>query len=208
MIELKPESLIGSGSTRSCYRHPDDPAKCIKIDKRETDGPTSKEAAYYHKLTRIRPEFRYTHIPRFYGFVQTNRGHGGVFDLVRDETDGAISKGLSDYIRNGEVSADDPRWKEAHATYMATLFDEAIIVRDFNPGNISVRRMRDGSLQFVSIDGIGHRDFVPLCDFARWFARRKLRRQVEKKHFGSLEEILNRKSWKQADFDPQSSSGA
>jgi hypothetical protein len=192
MIELKTDDLIGRGRTRCCYRHPDDPDKCIKIDHRKHGGPTAKEAAYYRKLARMRPDFSYQHIPRFHGFVDTNLGKGGVFDLIRDETDGQISRPLNDYIHAGEVSADDPLWREAHSHYLKTLYDEAIIIRDFNPGNVCARRMRDGGYQLVTIDGIGHRDFIPLCDYFPWFARRKLRRQVEQKNFGSLEGILGR----------------
>ena len=192
MIELHPSHLIGKGRTRSCYRHPDDPQKCIKIDRRTHGGPTEKEAAYYGKLARIRPGLSYTHIPRFHGMVVTTLGRGGVFDLIRDETSGEISKTFLDCIASGEVTVNDPRWLEAYRVYMKTLYDEAIIIRDFNPGNLCVRRMRDGGYRLVTIDGIGHRDFLPLCDYCLWFARRKLRRQVNWKNFGSLAEILQR----------------
>lgn len=192
MIELHPDDLIGRGRTRACYRHPHDPDKCIKIDKRTHGGPTAKEAAYYRKLARIWPHLSFTHIPRFYGMAETNLGPGGVFDLIRDETDGRISKSLLDCLLAGEVSAQDPRWRDAHARYLETLYREAVIIRDFNPGNLCARRMRNGSYQLVTIDGIGHRDFIPLCDYFPWFARRKLRRHVRLKNFGSLEEILGR----------------
>lgn len=192
MIELHPDHFIGKGRTRTCHLHPDNPDLCIKIDRRKSGGPTEKEARYYAKLSRIRPDLAYTHIPRFHGFVETSLGCGGVFDLIRDETSGRISKTLSHYIRNGEVTAADPLWVEAHRVYMETLHDEAVVIRDFNPGNLCVRMMRDGSRRLVTIDGIGHRDFLPLCDYSPWFARRKLRRQVARKHFESLEEILSR----------------
>jgi hypothetical protein len=192
MIELQPDDLIGRGRTRCCYLHPLDPDKCIKIDHRKTGGPTAKEAAYYRKLARIRPNLSYTHIPRFHGFVETNLGPGGVFDLIRDETDGAISKSLVHYVHAGEVATGDPLWKEAHARYLKALYDEAVIIRDFNPGNLCARRMRDGSYQLVTIDGIGHRDFIALCDYFPWFARRKLRRHVRLKDFASLGDMLGR----------------
>lgn len=190
MIELTSDHLIGKGRTRFCYRHPDDPDKCIKIDMRLTGGPTAKEALYYQKIRRLRPDLAYTHIPRFHGFVETTLGRGGVFDLIRDETTGEISKSLKHYIRSGEVTADNPLWLEAHRKYMKTLYDEAVIIRDFNPGNVCVRLMRDGGYHFVTIDGIGHRDFIPLCDFFPCVARRKLRRQVNRKNFGSIAAML------------------
>lgn len=192
MIDLNPTYLIGKGRTRTCYLHPLGPDKCIKIDHRERGGPTQKEARYYQKLARIRPELSYVHIPRFYGMVETNLGPGGVFDLIRDETTGDISKSLSHYVHVGAVTVDHPLWQQAHREYMIALYDDAVIIRDFNPGNLCVRLMRGGGYRFVTIDGIGHRDFLPLCDYFPWFARRKLRRQVKRKNFDSLAEILSR----------------
>lgn len=192
MIQLAPELLVGKGKTRSCYVHPDDPDKCIKIDHHKTGGPTSKEAAYYNKLARIRPDLSYTHIPRFHGFVETSLGRGGVFDLIRDETDGQISRSLTSYLAAGEVSAEDPKWRQAHCCYLETLFDEAVIIRDFTPGNICVRKLRNGQFHFVTIDGIGHRDLIPLCDYSRWFTRRKIRRHLERKSFHTIEGIFKR----------------
>lgn len=192
MIELDQNHFIGKGGTRSCYLHPHDSGKCIKIDKRKSGGATEREARYYSKIARIRPDLSYVHIPRFYGFVDTNLGRGGVFDLIRDETDGEISRSFSDYINAGDVTVDHPIWLKAHRDYMKVLYDEAIIIRDFNPGNLCVRKMRDGSYQFVTIDGIGHRHLIPLCDYSRWFARHTIQRHVKRKNFGSLAEIFKR----------------
>jgi hypothetical protein len=192
MIELNQNHFIGKGGTRSCYLHPSDFGKCIKIDKRKSGGATEREARYYGKLARIRPDLSYVHIPRFYGFVETSLGRGGVFDLIRDETDGQISKSFSYYIKSGEVTADSFLWRQAHRNYMDVLYSEAIVIRDFNPGNLCVRKMKDGSYQFVTIDGIGHRHFVPLCDYSKSFARHTIRKHVKLKHFGSLAQILQR----------------
>lgn len=192
MIELKPIHFIGKGGTRSCYLHPFDSRKCIKIDKRKSGGATEREACYYGKLARIRPDLSYVHIPRFYGFVETCLGRGGVFDLIRDEIEGEISKSFSYYIKSGEVTADAPLWLQAHRDYMDVLYREAIVIRDFNPGNLCVRKMKDGSYQLVTIDGIGHRHLVPLCDYSRRFARHAIRRHVKRKNFDSLAGVLMR----------------
>ena len=200
MIELLPEHFIGKGRTRFCYHHPDDPDKCIKIDKRAFGGATDKEARYYQKLGRIRPHLTYSHIPRFYGYVETSLGRGGVFDLIRDEVTGDVSKSLVHYIRSGEVAVDDPLWLDAHRIYLKTLYQEAVIIRDFNPGNVCVRKLRDGSLRFITIDGIGRRFIFPFSDHWLWFARSKLKRQVNRKSFGSLEGVVKRIAAKKRRF--------
>jgi hypothetical protein len=43
MIHLEHKHLIGMGRTRTCYRHPHDHEKCIKIDHRAVGGATAKE---------------------------------------------------------------------------------------------------------------------------------------------------------------------
>ena len=198
MIELDDTLYVGKGINRVCYRHPLDPAKCIKVDVRKHGGPTEKEAHYYKKLARIRPLLNYTYMPRFYGFVQTNLGRGGVFDLVLDEGTLTISKTFLHYIHNGEASAQDPVWLKAHREFLDSILQDAIIIRDLIPGNICARRMLDGSYQFVSIDGIGHRDFIPLCDYFRSLARRKQLRHIERKGFQSLETAIARMRPKRA----------
>jgi len=70
--------------------------------------------------------------------------------------------------------------------------ETGVILRDLNPGNLSARRRADGSIQLVAIDGIGHRDFIPLCDHCLWIARRKQARQIAKKDMGSIQSILDR----------------
>jgi hypothetical protein len=196
VLRIDPSLLVGRGGTRSCYLHPTDPEKCIKIDKKATRGPTAKEAWYYGKLSRLRPDLEYDFIPRFHGMIETDLGPGGVFDLVRDETTGEISKSLDHYIKAGDVSADDPVWTKAHNDFLQSVYHSAIVLRDFNAGNLCASHLADGGYRLVAIDGIGHRDFIPVCDHIRWAARRKVRRQIIRKHFGSLAEILNRDSRK------------
>ena len=52
--------------------------------------------------------------------------------------------------------------------------------------------MLDGSYKLDNIEGIGHRDLLPLCDYFLWAARRKLRRHVNLKNFGSIADVLTR----------------
>jgi hypothetical protein len=88
VIVLESTHLIGEGRMRWCYRHPQDPGKCIKIDKPNTGGATEKEVFYYRKLRWFRSSLSCTHVPRFHGTVEPNMGRGGVSDLIRDETTG------------------------------------------------------------------------------------------------------------------------
>jgi len=123
--------------------------------------------------------------------IETNRGIGGVFDLVRDD-DGQVSRTLGECLRDGTVARERPLWEKSLDQFLGRLMETGVILRDLNPGNLSARRRADGSIQLVAIDGIGHRDFIPLCDHCLWIARRKQARQIAKKDMGSIQSILDR----------------
>jgi hypothetical protein len=192
MIQLTDDLFLGKGRTRGCYRDPRDASLCIKVDYLEKGyHQTAKEASYYQKLRRLKPGLEYDFIPRFHGMVETNRGTGGVFDLVRDD-DGQVSRTLGECLRDGTVVRERQLWEQALDQFLGRLRETGVIIRDLNPGNLSARLRADGSIQLVAIDGIGHRDFIPLCDYFPRIARRKQARQIAKKGMDSIQSILDR----------------
>lgn len=193
MIHLNSDFYLSKGRTRECFRDPRDPSKCIKVDfARKGYRQTAKEAKYYQKLRRIKPNLVYDFIPNFYGMVETDRGWGGVFDLVLDEDGAEVSLTLGHYLQNGSIARDPATWDLALTRFLGRLMETGVIVRDLNPGNLCARRMLDGSMQLVAIDGIGHRDFFPLCDYFLRVARRKLRRHIAHKGMNSIPILLDR----------------
>ncbi len=192
MLDLTPELYLGKGRTRECYQHPTDPTKCVKVDFREKGcRQTEKEAQYYLKLKRIKPGLVYDFIPHFHGMVETNKGRAGVFDLIRDD-DGTVSRTLGVYLRDGTVARERRIWEQALDEFLARLMETGVILRDLNNWNLSARRRADRSIQLVAIDGIGHRDFIPLCDYFLRIARRKLRRQIERRGMDSIQNLFDR----------------
>jgi hypothetical protein len=192
MIQLSENLFLGKGRTRECYRHPIDPSLCIKVDYHDKGcRQTSKEAKYYLKLRRIKPKLEYNFIPHFHGMVETNLGPGGVFDLIRND-DGQVSRTLGECLRDGTVERERPLWEAALDQFLSRLIESGVILRDLNPGNLSARRLADGSIQLVAIDGIGHRDLIPLCDYFPWIARRKQARRIAAKEMNSIQSLLNR----------------
>ena len=193
MIHLTPELYLGKGRTRECFFDPRDPTRCIKVDFAARGcRQTVKEAKYYSKLARLKPGMDYDFIPRFHGFVETDRGLGGIFDLVRDEVTHEVSQTLGHYLRADAVRTELPKWEAALGRFLDRLMETGVIVRDLNPGNLCARKRADGTFQLIAIDGIGHRDFFPLCDYSNRLARRKLSRQINKKDMGSIAQILAR----------------
>jgi hypothetical protein len=192
MLQLTPDLYLGKGRTRECYIHPEDPSKCVKVDYHDKGcRQTLKEAKYYEKLKRIKPGLVYDFIPHFHGMVETNLGMAGVFDIVRDH-DGQVSSTLAQNLKDGTVARERRIWEKALDQFLARLMETGVILRDLNPGNLTARRQPDGSVQLVAIDGIGHRDFIPLCDYFLRIARRKLKRHIAQKNMDSIQSLFDR----------------
>lgn len=193
MIQLDDSQLIGKGKVRYCYLHPDDSTRCIKIEEKQEGKLTSneKEALYYKKLLWLKPNYQYRSIARFYGWVETNLGMGAVFELIKDETTCEVSQTLRAYFHKGLICIEDPRWEEALKRFKDDLLKTPIMLRDVGAHNICVKQKQGGDFEFIAIDGIGHRDFIPLVDFIPWFARRRMTKRFEHRFLTSIATLLD-----------------
>ena len=192
MIELNDSYFLGKGTSRTCYFDPRDATRCIKIDSgARSFSQTKQEGKYYDWIARKRPHFSFDCFPRFYGFVETNLGLGGVYDAVRDSTSGTTSKTLRHYMQDGSVTRELDRWEEALRRLRESVLRNSLVVGDLGPGNICASQGPNGVIQLVIIDGIGHRDFLPLCDYIPALARRRSRRQMLRYGLTSVEDLLS-----------------
>ena len=67
-----------------------------------------------------------------------------------------------------------------------------MIVRDLMGKNICCQIRRDQSVDLVVIDGVGHRDFIPLVDWIPFFTGRKINRIYQKKQ---LQNVASHRIW-------------
>lgn len=193
MLKLEIDHLIGSGWSRFTFQHPDDWTRCIKIDHEDNLRPeTPREVAYYQRLKRARGQSSFQSIVNFHGIVATNLGRGGVFELVRNETDGQQSKNLFDFVQSHGLTRTRTRLRDALTQLNRLMLEEAVTVIDAHPRNFCVRELSNGQLQLVAVDGMGHRDYFPLCEYWPWFGRRKIHRYAERFSLTSLEDLLAR----------------
>jgi len=192
IVELSDKLFLGKGTARICYYDPRDAAKCIKIDWADRSfSQTKQEGKYYKWLAQKRPGFQYDCIPRFHGFVATNFGLGGVFDVVRDQESNTLSKSLRYYLQNGIVERDRDRWEIALKKLRDSVLHHALVVGDLGPGNILASTRIDESIQLVIVDGIGHRDFLPLCDYIPSLARLRSSRKMNRFGLTSVDALIN-----------------
>jgi len=196
MMRLQGAEIIAAGNTRDVYRHPDDPALLIKvvrpsaIKKRYGSGAPwykFKRRRYGHLIAVLR-EVREqlavrvsggTH-PRFLqkivGFVETDLGMGLVVEAVRSR-DGGFAPTVATLASKGLMDA-------AKMKALDDFLDEVIaspaIVADLNPFNVVYGDASPGAPHFVLIDGIGHKNVIPLermsAAINRWSKARKVAR--------------------------------
>ncbi|MCA0153532.1 YrbL family protein [Winogradskyella vincentii] len=189
MLQLEKKHYIGEGEIRFCYEHPENLNLCIKIPRPETTREyTNKELLYFKKLSRRNTsKYQYPFYSDFHGEVDTNLGLGQVFDLVRDETTGDISKTLEYYLLKSNEIADE-RLKSALDDLRQHMIKYKVFTRDLRARNICCKLNKDDSVELIIIDGIGHRDFFPFADRFHYFSKKKVDRTFTKWHFDSLED--------------------
>ena len=119
-------------------------------------------------------------LPKFYGYIETNRGKGAVFELIRDHQ-GEISKTLEQYFStdNGtRLNYQD--LSQALLSLRKYLLQWKIVTMSLKPYNIVYKKINESEGILVVIDNIGNSDFIPICNFVDWMAIRKINRKWQR----------------------------
>ncbi len=174
MIQISDSHLIGKGSERGCYVHPENSTRCIKINHSSVTKQSDNELEYLTSLQKR--NISWQHIPQFYGIVQTNLGDGMVYDLIRDH-DGEVSNTLAHYLRGDTNGAEAREIVAALKEFRHYLLSQHIMVRDPNATNFALQKCSRDRMQLVLIDGIGNANFAPLLNRLNWFVKIKIRRK-------------------------------
>ena len=175
MLELNSEP-VGQGRERTCYIHPDDDSKLIKISHDEDTTQSRREIDFYRRLQKGR-EISYTHLPRFYGMEDTSRGTGMVVDLIRD-FDGSISRSLRWYLDQGNPLEDYLPLLDELKTYLLdnlVIFNHDVVTR-----NLLLQRLDENSSRLVLIDGIGDVVFLQWLNHFPGHVRSKINRRWQR----------------------------
>ena len=175
MLTLEPSQLIGRGLRRECYFHPEDENKCVKVVVAGDHKETVREQSYYRLLEKRGISWKM--LARFYGNVETNRGPGAVFELVRDYN-GNISRTLEYYF--SAVDAADLSYQMLSRELPLLrqyLLQWKIVTMSIKPDNIAFKKVNASEGNLVVIDNIGNSDFIPICNYVDFMAVRKIRRK-------------------------------
>lgn len=176
MLKLNAELFVGKGLHREVYLHPDEKNLCVKVAL--ADGgreEMDRERAFYKTLQRR--NISWAILPRYHGRMETNRGPGSVFDLVRD-FNGEISKTLDYYLSSSrETIRNYNGLIQAIPNLRNTMLQESIITLALDVKNIVYRRINSTAGILMLIDNVGNYDFITIADHIRYFAEKKIIRK-------------------------------
>lgn len=174
MLEITADP-IGTGSERRCYVHPVDPRRAIKIPLGKADRQTRREIKFYQKLKK-RKSIKGLHVPRFYGYADSNLGRGMVVELIRDY-DGQVSRPLKWYLAQGfAIEIFEPCLIELKQWFVDNLifFDQ-----DLTIDSLLVQKTSFNSAKLIAIDGLDDAPARGWLEFAS-LKRRKIERRWER----------------------------
>ncbi len=181
MITLDDTLLVGRGTLRACYLHPQDKTLIIKVglpDRAGGDDANRKEFLSYQKLRQRHENLDY--ISHCHGFVETNKGTGLVCDCIRDSS-GEIAKTIWDIVVYEEV-CDIENILEVARTLCDYLIANDLFLFDINLKNIVLRKSRDNDYRAYAVDLKGpydNKEFLQLSSRITLLGRRKLKRRTK-----------------------------
>jgi len=176
MILLNASYFVGKGLHRECYIHPDNEHRCIKVVVAGDMSESKREQSYYRLLQKR--DICWDILPRFHGLIETNKGAGAVFDLIRD-FDGEVSKTLEHYLSTESLdSTENPGISQAISVFKQELYRQSIITMTLSPKNIMYKKTAANEGRLILIDNIGNSDFIPICNYIDSLAKKKITRKL------------------------------
>ena len=188
MIEIKEKNYIGQGTYQKCYIHPDNDNLCLKIRRniRSNKSRVNQEINYYKKIQKRNTELPF--LSKYHGEEITNFGVASVYDLIKDETTNSVSLSMYDYLKMDESPFSDDLFVTEIQKLKRKLIKNKILIRDLTAKNICCKILANKSIELIIIDGVGHRDFIPLVEWIGFFTKRKMNKIYKRKKLYSMDE--------------------
>ncbi len=171
---LTDDLFIGAGGHQATYIHPIDKSKCIKIPHTPDDGDVKKELRY-RRICKDKLENSQL-ITKYFGFVDTDKGLGHVFERVLD-LNGQTSKDLKDFLPTGEPNeAELKNIKNLLINFKTDFLREKIAIVDTDITNFMVQEIAPNEYKMRIVDNIGTPVAIPLVYYFDFAAAWKCKR--------------------------------
>ncbi|MEM8844824.1 MAG: YrbL family protein [Pseudomonadota bacterium] len=170
-LKLSDSLIIGKGANRTCYRHPEDETKCIKIPHSKNCATQILESNYLKKLQKS--EISWRHLSRYYGETDTNLGMGYSYELIQNY-DQTISLSITQILEQRKTEQDLNIIRSTLDDFKSFIIEQNIIVRNLRPYNIVLRKDSPESSHAVLIDNFGHHNHhFHFSDVSSYFAKKR-----------------------------------
>ena len=162
VLDLSGAVLIGKGTHKKCFVHPQDATRCVKVAYNELGKRDLNREVKY-----LSGRYRRTHVstilPRFYGTVQTSLGEGYVVDFLKN-ADGtpclSLKMWLETLVPNPQL---DPLIQQAMLALKQKIREEQVLCLAIYPENILFQRDADGNYRPFLVNDLGNAARVPLA---------------------------------------------
>ncbi|NLX24434.1 MAG: hypothetical protein GXY61_00520 [Lentisphaerae bacterium] len=170
MIHLDHSMIINEGATRRCYRHPDDPGKCLKIEKRP-GAANANELQAYRAVQNLLSDYLAECEPEL---AVTSEGEALVCELVRD-ADGTISPSFSEFLLTEKT---DENLRRQFLEFFDLIVRHKLCFYDFNPKNFVIQHAEDGfQLKYTDLKSFHKTKTAFALEKIPFFATLKLKRR-------------------------------
>ena len=177
LINLDESLFLGRGGERSCYKHPHDERKVIKVifQKGKHNNQNQLDYEYFKFLEKNEVEF--SRITRCYSWVDTNLGKGLEFERVNN-IDNTKLRTLSFYIKHNIFTKQyDLMLINELREY---IFKNEILFVDASLSNVFCQKLGKEDYKLIIFDGLGARRTglkFKLYLMSRIFRKYKIRKQ-------------------------------
>ncbi|MUG31812.1 YrbL family protein [Psychrobacter sanguinis] len=198
MIAVEELVLLGKGTQKLVYAHPEDDNKVIKIMRPENatvdGGRATQHHLRSHRLQGIYRQFRrellqylqlcknnYSKkqflfpVETVYGFIGTNKGLGLVTERIISPNGEALT--LEALVNKGQFFENQ---KKALEQFFNDCCDYHIVFGEVNIAGIMYTESRQDRPEFVLVDGIGEKLIIPFRAMSKSINARNIRKVEER----------------------------
>ena len=205
-LELSKLEHFAEGGNRACYIHPEHSALCIKIVKPESIGALRAKRSYIRNLhsdayfddnvqeykayqqasIKKYPERIYDHVPRCYGWQNTDIGAGLVLDYYGQQ-DGSPSPTLQAYLHTHGVTKEIKDKLDQLAVY---LQETELLTRNILTHNVVIAQ--DGRLKII--DGLGASTHFNATTLSKVARRASIKRRIKRMYLRVEWEVSDKRA--------------
>lgn len=171
ILDLTHAKLIGQGTHKKCFVHPQDPSRCVKVAYNEL-GKRDLNREVKYLSGGYRRKHVSTILPRFYGTVQTSLGEGYVVDFLKNADDTPCLS-LKTWLETAQENSQlDPLIDLAMQMLKRKIREEQVLSLAIYPENILFQKDNAGNYRPFLVNDLGNAARIPL---AYWLSGIRLR---------------------------------